>query len=234
MKRAFVPICLYSNGFFLIKENLRFFLHVFSDFSEILFVVVDKLWGNNLLIKNKVDSEEAAEVAYQQRGEHIFCHVKNTIQDYLSCHNTQTNNLVCRWNELAKSPEYIELRQRIEQEFESNLHLKHYSDMFIIHNLRKMTPYITDEKIKLEHDYLFAEITMSIYLTEYMGYGYEIWEKPQSEDLPDPLDILYRKEKDSLATILCGKPSIRKQQYLSPILNKYLDRFKDVTEEEEE
>lgn len=234
MKRAFVPICLYSNGFFLIKENLRFFLHVFSDFSEILFVVVDKLWGNNLLIKNKVDSEKEAETAYQERGEDIFCHVKNTIQDYLSCHNAQTHYLVLRWNELAQRLEYIELRQRIEQEFESNLHLKHYSDMFIIHNLRKMTPYITDEKIKLEHDYLFAEITMSIYLTEYMGYGYEIWEKPQSEDLPDPLDILYRKEKDSLATILCGKPSIRKLQYLSPILNKYLDRFKDVTEEEEE
>ena len=90
----------------------------------------------------------------------------------------------------------------------------------------------TDEKIKFEHDYLFAEITMSIYLTEYMGFGYEIWEKPQSEDLPDPLDILYRKEKESLATILCGKPSIRKQQYLSPILNEYLDRFKDVTEED--
>lgn len=92
---------------------------------------------------------------------------------------------------------------------------------------------ITDEKIQLEHDYLFAEIAMSIYLTEYMGYGYEIWEKPQSEDLPDPLDILYKKEKESLAAILCDKPSIRKQQYLSPILNEYLDRFEDATDGEE-
>jgi len=233
MKRAFVPICLYSNGFFLIKENLRFFLHVFSDFSEILFVVVDKLWGNNLLIKDKVKSEEEAENAYQERGKDIFCHVKNTIQDYLSSHHTQTSYQVVRWNELANRQDYVELREKIEQVFNSNLHLKHYSDMFVIHNLKKITHSITDEKIILEHDYLFAEITMSIYLTECLGYEFELWEKPQCEDLPDPLDILYKKEKESLSTILCNKYSIRQQHYLSPIINEYLDRFKVENEGEE-
>ena len=230
MKRAFVPICLYTNGFFLIKENLMFFLHLFSDFSEIIFVVVDKLWGTDLLIKNKVGSEDEAISAYQKRGEDVYHHIKNTIQDYLSCHNANTNYLVFRWNEVAQRQEYIELLQRIEFVFDNNIFLKRYSDMFIINNLRKMTPNITERKIELEHDYLFAEITMSLYLTEFMEYGYEIWEKPQSEDLPDPLFVLYSKEKESLSTILGNKLSIREQLYLSPILNEYINQLADETD----
>ena len=191
------------------------------------------MWGDNLLIKDKVETESKAETAYQERGIDIYYHVKKTIHDFETCHNVKTNYLVFRWNELSKRQDYIELRQKIEQEFNRNLHLKYYCDLFIIHNLRKMTPIITDKKIELEHNYLFAEITMSIYLTEYLGYSCEIWEKPQSEDLPDPLDILYKKEMRSLSTILCNKPSIRQQHYLSQILNEYLDRFKDETIGEE-
>ena len=66
---------------------------------------------------------------------------------------------------------------------------------------------------------------MSIYLTEILGYENELWEKPLSEYLPDPLDILYNEEKESLTYILNNKHSIRVQQYLSPIINKYIERF---------
>ena len=106
MKKAFVPICLYSNGFFLVKDNLRFFLHVFSDYSELLFVIVDKLYGNNLLIKDKVLDVEQAEKAYKERGEHIFLHVKNTIQDYAESHHVQTKYQIYRWNDIADRKDY--------------------------------------------------------------------------------------------------------------------------------
>ena len=97
--------------------------------------------------------------------------------------------------------------------------------MFIVHNLTKMTNRITPSKIELERDYLFGEIAMSIYLTEILGYNNEFWEKPQSEYLPDPLDILYNEERESLSCIIDNKESIRVQQYLSPIFNKYIERF---------
>ena len=229
MKKAFVPICLYSNGFFLIKDNLRFFLHVFSDYSELLFVIVDKLYGNNLLIKDKVYDDEHAEKAYKKRGEHIFSHVKNTIQDYVESHRVQTKYQIYRWNDIADRQEYIKLLNKIISVFYSNLNLKYYSDMFIIHNLTKMTKKITPKKIELEREYLFGEIAMSIYLTEYLGYANEFWEKPQCDFLPDPLDILYNEEKKSLSCILDNKRSIRVQQYLSPIFNQYLERFGEVS-----
>lgn len=225
MRKAFIPVCLYSNGFFLVKENLRFFLHVFSDCSELLFVIVDKLYGNNLLIKEKVQDEEQARKAYKERGEHIFLHVKNTIQDYVESHLVQTKYQIYRWNDIADRQEYIKLLNRILSVFNSNMNLKYYSDMFIIHNLTKMTDRITQKKMELEREYLFSEIAMSIYLTEILGYENELWEKPLSEYLPDPLDILYNEEKESLTYILTNKHSIRVQQYLSPIINKYIERF---------
>jgi hypothetical protein len=225
MKKAFVPICLYSNGFFLVKDNLRFFLHVFSDYSELLFVIVDKLYGNNLLIKDKVLDVEQAEKAYKERGEHIFSHVKNTIRDYAESHHIQTKYQICRWNDIADRKDYVKLLNKVLSVFDSNLNLKYYSDMFIVHNLTKMTNIITPSKIELERDYLFGEIAMSIYLTEILGYNNEFWEKPQSEYLPDPLDILYNEERESLSCIIDNKESIRVQQYLSPIFNEYIERF---------
>lgn len=225
MKKAFVPICLYSNGFFLVKDNLRFFLHVFSDYSELLFVIIDKLYGNNLLIKEKVLDVEQAEKAYKERGDHIFSHVKNTIQDYAESHHVQTKYKIYRWNDIANRKDYVKLLNKVLSVFDSNLNLKYYSDMFIVHNLTKMTDRITPKKIELEREYLFGEIAMSIYLTEILGYENEFWERPQSEYLPDPLDILYSEEKESLFHIINNRQSIRVQQYLSPIFNNYIDRF---------
>ncbi|MDO5527413.1 MAG: hypothetical protein Q4F85_15170 [Prevotella sp.] len=225
MKKAFIPICLYTNGFFLVKENLRFFLHIFSDYSELLFVIVDKLYGNNLLIKDKATDPEDAKRNYEKRGLHIFSHVRNTIQDYIKSHNSYTKYHIVRWNDIANRQEYTEIKQRAIEIFNTNLNLRYYSNMFIIHNLKRMTDKITQRKIELEHEYLFEEIAMSIYLTEFLEYDHEIWEKPQSEYLPDPIDILYNEERESLYLLLEKEYSIRSQYYLAPIINKYLDRF---------
>ena len=70
--KAFIPICLYSNGFFLVKENVRKLLREYCTYEEILFVIVDKLYGNNLLIKDKVSTKEEAQKAYEKRGTDIF------------------------------------------------------------------------------------------------------------------------------------------------------------------
>jgi len=225
MKKAFVPICLYSNGFFLVKDNLRFFLHVFSDLSEVLFVIVDKLYGNNLLIKDKVGTVDEAKVAYNERGKDIMLYVKKTIQEYILCHCSRTMYKVVRWEELSDSEEYIRLKSCVEKVFENSPNLKTYSQAFINHCLAKMTKDCNEYKQGLEYEYLFGEITMSIYLTEYLGYENEIWEKPQSDDLPDPIDYLYKYESASLQKILNERNSIRVQHYLAPVLNEYITRF---------
>lgn len=78
-----------------------------------------------------------------------------------------------------------------------------------------MTERITLDKKQLEYDYLFSEITMSIFLTELCGYTDEIWEKPQNESMVDPIDILYRDEQDSLRNILSIDKSKRNQLYIT-------------------
>ncbi len=227
MKKAFVPVCLYSNGFFLIKENIRFFLHIFSDYDEILFVIVDRLYGNNLLIKEKVTNEEDAFMAFTKRGADIYSLLNNSIQEQGKIELSKTKITIKKWDEIAeKESDYKILKSRIIDVFDSNPVLDHYSTAFILNNLKILTNNnITEYKKQLEHDYLFSEIAMSIYLTEYCGYTDEIWERAPKTNLPDPIDILYNSEKVSLYLILGHRNSTRKQLYLNDIIDSYLDGY---------
>ena len=213
--KAFVPVCLYSNGFFLVKENVRKFLRYYSNYDEILFVVVDRLYANNLLIKGKVDSEDAASRAYKKRGNDIYCLMQRCVREHISINKPSTNYIIKHWDEIAESNEFLNLKERIVREFDNNNALKEYCNAFINQNLSKMTDHVTLDKIRLEHDYLFSEITMSIFLTELCGYTDEIWEKPQGESMVDPIDILYRDEHVSLKNILSIDKSRRNQLYIT-------------------
>ena len=213
--KAFIPICLYSNGFFLVKENVRKLLREYCTYEEILFVIVDKLYGNNLLIKDKVSTKEEAQKAYEKRGTDIFHLIQSCVREYVNSNNPTTNYVIKRWNEIAEANEYASLRIKVISEFNTNVRLKDYSRKFIDDSLARITERITEEKVVLEEDYLYSEIAMSIYLTEFCGYTEEIWEKPQKRSLPDPIAILYREEKDSLRNILNGKESKRHQLYVS-------------------
>lgn len=225
MRRAFVPVCLYSNGFFLIKENIKFFLHVFSDYDEILFVVVDKLYGHNLLIKEKVACIEDATQAYQKRGKDIYSLLSNTIKEYNATNLTNSKIIIKLWKDFDEVDDYKLLKQKIIHVFDSNPNLHKYCEAFILHSLELMTNHITSYKKHLEHDYLFSEIAMSIYLTEFCGFSDEVWERPQSPTIPDPLDLLYRSEKNSLHLILSRVDSSRRQLYLKDVIDTYLNRL---------
>lgn len=102
--KAFVPVCLYSNGFFLVKENVRKFLRYYSNYDEILFVVVDRLYANNLLIKDKVDSEDAASRAYKKRGNDIYGLMQRCVREHVSINKPSTKYIIKHWNEIAESP----------------------------------------------------------------------------------------------------------------------------------
>lgn len=216
--KAFVPVCLYSNGFFLIKEQVYKFLHYYSSYEEILFVIVDKLYGINLLIKDKLNNSDDVQKAYEKRGRDIYYLVENCIRNHTIKKKSKTNYIIKYWNELAYTQEYISLKNSIISEFNSNINLKRISNRFIENNLVRMTDSVNAEKKRLEHDYLFSEIAMSIYLTEFCGYYDEIWEKKTNNPQEDPIGFLYRNEPESLIKIIGKKIGKRHQLYLSSFI----------------
>lgn len=219
IKSAFVPICLYSDGFFLKSDNIKYFLHSFSDYDELLFLIVDKLYGNNLLIKEKTQSNDEANRLANKRGTDVYSFVKNSISDYYNNNNHKKAKItLLRWADFSEKEEYKSLYERVTNEFESNELLKKYSNDFILYNLKKLTSKINLTKKNLEAEYLFGEITMSLFLTEKMNYKDEIWEKPPNPDMTDPINILYKSEMNSLTKIIKSKNPIRNQIFISDIL----------------
>jgi len=215
--KAFVPICLYSNGFFLIKEHVNKFLRYYTNYEEILFVIVDRLYGHNLLIRNRVSTNESARKAFEKRGQDIFFLISNCVQKYVLVNKPATKYEIKRWDEIAETCEYLSLKKKIISEFDKNTNLKNHSERFIKENLTRMVNEIDLGKIVLEHDYLFSEITMSVYLTEFCGFTDEIWERPQRDSLQDPIDVLYREETEILKRII-GKKDYQRNLLYIPLL----------------
>ena len=225
IKKAFVPICLYSKGFFLEKENLKYFLYSFSDYDEILFLIIDELYGHNLLIKNKTKSFNRAKILAEKRGIDIYNFSKNIISEFADNNLSKTKFKLSRWNEYAKLKMYLNLYQKIKYEINKNSLLKEVCDKFINYNLINLTDEITNTKLLLEEDYLFSEMTMSILLTEYLGYSIEIWEKPPNPNIPDPISVLYDEGKKTLLNILNKKETSRNQFYLTELIPEIKDFY---------
>lgn len=216
--KAFVPICLYSDGFFLEKENLKFFLHTFRDYNEILFLIVDTLYGINLLIKEKVKDEKEGNTSADKRGGDILNYTNNTIKDYYFHHTDQEQIItVLRWDDFAKKEDFKLLYKNISSCIKGNHKLNSYCEDFIHYNLERLTKNINQEKLLLEEKYLFSEITMSILLTEFKGFNTEVWEKPPNPDMVDPINILYTKSKQVLKKIIKKDKLEREQIYLKDL-----------------
>jgi len=213
--KAFVPVCLYSNGYFLVKENVRRFLSEQSSYDEMLFVVVDALYGINLLIKDMVKTREEAVAACEKRGYDIFHLLQKCIRTHVMSSKSNTSYLIKRWNEIAESEEYIDFREHVIVECRKSAIMSDYCKRFINSNLWRMTKHLTHAKELQEADYLFSELAMSLYLTEFRGYTNEIWERPQDISLPDPITVLYEKDLPTLKTLIGKAESERRQLYIN-------------------
>lgn len=232
MKKAFVPICLYSDGFFLKKENLKYFLYSYSDYSEILFLIVDKLYAYNLLIKEKALNHDIAERMAIKRGKDVHSCVKNTMINFAATNpNISPKMTVAYWDDFSKLPEYLNIYNKIRKSFQIDQRLKTYCDNFVNYNLHFLTQIIDQDKINLERKYLFGEIAMSLFISEILGYNNEVWEKHPNPEMVDPINLLYTQETETLKKILNLNRVSRNQLFVSDMFgsNKLFD-FKSEVE----
>jgi hypothetical protein len=54
---------------------------------------------------------------------------------------------------------------------------------------------------------------MSMFCTEVLGFSDEIWEKPVSPGVPDPLGLIYSDHRDLVARTT-GRPATRTLRFL--------------------
>lgn len=218
--KVFVPICLYRDGFFLDKENLRYFLHSFTDFSEIVFLIVDSLYANDLIIKDKAKDDIEAKFIANKRGQELLVYVENVTTSFVKRSNKISKRYkIVRWDDFASLGQYKNLYNKFSTEIKNDIEFMSYCDEFVMYNLKKLTTSISQHKIELEREYLFGEIVMSIYISELLGFGTTIWEKTPHPEMIDPINILYSKKSDLLFRILQTKNYLRKQIYLNEIFD---------------
>lgn len=72
-----------------------------------------------------------------------------------------------------------------------------------------------EQERAFEREYLLSEVCMSVFCTEILGYWQEIWERPPSPELPDPLKLLYEKHPEIIPKTVGHSPR-RQLRFLYP------------------
>jgi tRNA-dependent cyclodipeptide synthase len=198
----FIPICLYAKTFYRRKKNMKYIFSKYIQSSEAAMILIcDDLHAYNLIIRGNCSSIDEAFKKARSQGENLHAMILNVHRQF-----TEVKNLsIVKWNDIASQNKYIELFQNLKSTLEQDEDLAAVVKEFVTSHVRKFY-WRRDNKeaTKWEERYLLEEITMSIYVTEILGYPRELWEIAPNPDFPDPIGYLY-KNKSAIVQKLVGK-----------------------------
>jgi len=195
-RAIFIPICLYATSFYYQKRNIEIlYSNYISKYSRCLIVIADDLRAYNLIIKNEEENITDALVKARQKGNEI----KNLVIHSLN-QKEGTEIVIKKWRDFMDKPEFIAIKDIVNNEINSNNVFNNVVHEFILFNLRKFEVQEVLESRYFEHQYILEEIAMSIYATEILGYSTELWEKAPI-DSPDPIKFLYENSTEIVKRI---------------------------------
>jgi len=202
----FIPICLYSNTFYRKKENIKYLFSKYIQTSESALVVIcDSLHAYNLIIRGSCSTIDEAFERAKRQGENLLSMIRNVQKKF-----TEVDNLwIAMWNEITTQNKYLEILQNLKSIVEQDKELEAVVNKFITLYVRKFR-WNPSEATKWEERYLLEEVTMSIYVTEILGYSRELWEKAPEPDFPDPIGYLYQNRSE-LIQRLVGKKILNRR-----------------------
>jgi hypothetical protein len=120
------------------------------------------------------------------------------------------NVCIAKWRDIAGQDNYMGLLQRLSSVVEEDKDLAAVVDQFVVQHVRKFCWRSDEQAAKWEKRYLLEEITMSIYVTEMLGYPRELWESPPNPQFADPIGYLY-ESRPELVQMLVGKRTLSRK-----------------------
>ena len=177
--------------------------------KDILCLICDDLYAMSLLALEELDYETAKRKAYSQ-GYRLY-----SLVNRIAKKETNINFKVFRWSVIAERNNFQELLSIMKKS------LKNYNEFkaFVCRQVniwKKRTKQKHSVDPEWEWAYLLNEVTMSLYITEIMGYHIEIY---PNHDIPF-IEWLYANSEELLKKIL-KKNYLQRQFFNSKILNEF-------------
>ena len=201
VKRYFVPVCLYPHTKYRTRDGLRdLFVKYELAVNSYMIVVADRLLALDRLMTGRFWKENSVFDKARREGRDVFRLIGRVAKEQESAQNGE----VLYWDDLAGSERFTRFRDSMVRTCRENLGFLHTVEAFARQRTDRFAMGARPEKeLKWELEYIFGEITMSVYCTEILGFNNEVWERPPRGLKIDPLNLLYA-EFPSILESVCG------------------------------
>lgn len=207
----YVPVCLYPHTKYRTRAGLNDLFEKFS-LSEkpCLIVVADRLLALDRLVTGRYWQPTTVVEKARRDAEQVFKLIRHTAAAF----NAQENCRICYWEDIASDQTYKEFSEKLQAAITSNAEMRGQIEAFVSTRIERFGDKANPERAAdAEREYLFSEVTMSVFATEILGYTAEVWERPQAPEIADPLKVLY-DQHISLVAEATGKPAVRQLGFL--------------------
>lgn len=209
--RYFIPVCLYPHTKYRTSAGVAALFETFALHShEHLIVVADRLLVLDRLVTGRYWTIDAVTAKARQEAKQIV----HLIKKVAARAGAQTSGRIVFWDEIAETEEFSEFAKRLRGAILTDDLLASAINEFVERRVARFgLGSAPDQEREYEREYLLSEVCMSVYCTEMLGYSREVWERPPTPDIPDPLKLLY-DERPDLVERLTGRPAARVLHFL--------------------
>lgn len=210
--RYFIPICLYPHtryrttvGVTALFDQFQLHLH------DHLIVIADRLLVLDRLVTGRYWTVNSATLAARRDAEQIFKMI-NRVSHKL---RAQSQGRIVFWEEIADTAEFVAFSTGLQRALMADNMLTAAFDAFVEKRVERFgLGADADKERGYELEYLLSEVCMSVYCTEMLTYWSEVWERPPTRGIPDPLKLIYEHRR-GLIERLTGRPAARVLTFLN-------------------
>jgi hypothetical protein len=211
LKRYYVPVCLYPHTTYRTKAGATLLFDKYLiDSEQYLIVIADRLHALDRLVTGRYWSYDSVLIkARREAGEvsSLFERIAKRADAARHCN-------IVYWDDIAAGEAFKRFNKGLRAELSSNAAFVSSLEAFVKRRVDRFgLGSDHDKEAEFEREYLLSEVSMSMFCTEVLGFSDEIWEKPVSPGVPDPLGLIYSDHRDLVARTT-GRPATRTLRFL--------------------
>jgi hypothetical protein len=211
LKRYYVPVCLYPHTTYRTKAGATLLFDKYLvDSEQYLIVIADRLHALDRLVTGRYWSYDSVLIkARREAGE-----VSSLFERIAKRADAARHGKIAYWDDIAAGEAFKRFNKGLRAELSSNAAFVSSLEAFVKLRVDRFgLGSDHDKEAEFEREYLLSEVSMSMFCTEVLGFSDEIWEKPVSPGVPDPLGLIYSDHRDLVARTT-GRPATRTLRFL--------------------
>lgn len=187
--RYFVPVCLYPHTKYRTNSGATFLFEKYQLRSHrYLIVIADRLLVLDRLVTGRFWTVSSA----IQKARREASQIATLIRRASLKARAQTNGRIVFWDQIAETEQFSAFAQSLRDSVLTDPLLSRAIEEFVERRMSRFGAGNSPGRERdYEREYLLSEVCMSVFCTEVLGFWMEVWERPPSIEMPDPLKLLY-------------------------------------------